>query len=211
MRTVAYSTLLTHIYRTSTTHTAFDITSIAFIGSFAKDAPIFLSLVSGTSMSDFYLRQASWSAFLLDNIMYPLIAFCARPSSGTSVNINIDFTVTSLNVGNAWNSATDKFTAPQSGIYVFRVNIGAVSGYSSHATVQVNNVAQQSVGIWSNNHNGNDQTGKTFALSLTAGNTVSIDAGGSIYSDDFFITSFAGFLYEPLEWSQVHLVGPSVK
>ena len=46
--------------------------------------------------------------------------------------------------------------------------------------------------------------GKTFALSLAAGNTVkwSFAMTGSqsylMYSDNYYMTSFAGFLYEPI-------------
>ena len=68
------------------------MTSVAFIGTFTKDTPVYLYLSQGATRSD-SLRQTSWSAFLIDNLMYPLIIFCTRPTqnvlqpTGKSISI----------------------------------------------------------------------------------------------------------------------------
>ena len=180
------------------------MTSVSFIGTFTQRTPIYLYVSQGTTSSD-SLRQTSWSAFLLDYLMYPLIAFCARPPAGTVTNTNskIDFTVTSLNVGNAWNSTTDTLIAPRTGVYVFSLSFAVERGQKYSVWVQVNNGNVQRVLIADSYHNGYIMAGKTLALSLSAGDTVALIGNGQSYSDNFYTMSFAGFLYEPLNSPKV--------
>ena len=199
MRT-STSLLITHVYHTSTIHDGFDMTSVAFIGTFTKDTPIYLYVSNGTTRSD-SLRQTSWSAFLLDNLMYPLIAFCVRPQAGiiSDEKPKVDFSVTNFNFGNAWNSTTDTFTTPRDGVYVFSVSFSTTAATRAGVVVYVNNVINQRMFIVSTNHNGYIMAGKTFAIVLTAGDLVFLESNnGLLYSDNYYVMSFAGFLYEPL-------------
>ena len=181
------------------------MTSVAFMGTFTKDTPIYLYVSNGTTRSD-SLRQTSWSAFLLDNLVYPLIAFCVRPPAGliAKTNSKYDFSVINFNVGYAWNSTTEKFTAPRAGVYVFSVSFSRPAGTGERVDVYVNNAIMQRIFIYSNNHNGYFMTGKTLACLLSAGDIVYLDfLSEQLYSDDYYITSFAGFLYEPLHSQKV--------
>ena len=202
MRT-STSILITHIYQTSTIHDNSDMTSVAFMGTFTKDTPIYLYVSSGTTTSD-SLRQTSWSGFLLDNLMYPLIAFCVRPPSGLIIrkNYKLNFNVTNFNIGNAWNRRTNTFIAPCAGVYVFSVSFSVPSGTNNGVYVYVNSAIHQRVLITSTLHNGFIMTGKTFAIDFSAGETVYLDShrptNNQLYSDNYYIMSFAGFLYEPL-------------
>ena len=154
MRT-STSILITHVYHTSTIHDNYDMTSVAFIGTVTKNTPIYLYVSTGVANSD-SLRQTSWSAVLLDNFVYPLIAFCVRPSAGitTQNGAKIDFSITNLNIGNAWNSTTDTFTAPRAGVYVFSVSFSASATTASGVLVHVNGQPDYRIMLYSSNHNG---------------------------------------------------------
>ena len=65
---------ITCLYYSATSYDNFDTTSVDYIGTLAANVPIYFNVQSGTAGSD-SLRQTSWSAFLLDSIMFPLIAF----------------------------------------------------------------------------------------------------------------------------------------
>ena len=214
MQMIAYSLPIAHVYRTSNFNNGIDTMSVSYIGTFTKDTQIRIYLGSGTSTSD-SLRQTSWSAFLLDNLMYPLIAFCTRPVFGslplTVTDTQINFDTTSVNIGNAWNSASDLFTAPRSGTYVFSFSFAFGPQKFCIVTLYVNSATRKQQLVFSDlNHNGYDMTGTTAVISLATGDTVGLYyAGNNLFSDNLFTTSFAGFLYEPKNgrkviWS-VHL------
>ena len=195
------SGVITQIYQTSTIHNSYEITSLTFMGTFTKNAPLYLYVNLGT------ILKSSWSAFLLDNLMYPLIAFCARPSIGKVMNNNlkIDFEDTNFNIGNAWNSTADVFTAPRTGVYVFSVSFSVIASVREGISVIVRNAEYQRIIIANNNHNGTIMTGKTFALYLSVGDTVYLNVvyNNQLYSDNYYSMSFAGFLYEPLHTHKV--------
>ena len=205
MRTSS-SVLITRLYQTSTIHNGYDMTSVAFIGTLTKDSPIYLYINTGATTSD-SLRQTSWSAFLLDNLVDPLIAFCVHPPAGliTAKNSTLEFSVTTFNIGNAWNNATNTFTAPRAGVYIFRVSFSVTATNSNGVKIIVKNTLYQRIFLFCTNHNGNMMTEKTFALLLSVGDTIYLDAyyaNNSLYSDNY-VTSFAGFLYEPLNSHKV--------
>ena len=214
MQMKAYSSTIAHIYRTSNSNNGIDTMSVSYIGTFTKDTQILLNLGSGTSTSN-SLRQTSWSAFLLDNLMYPLIVFCTRPVSNTAplviTDTKINFGTATVNIGNAWNSASDLFTAPRSGTYVFSFSFAFGKGKFCGVFLYVNSTTRKQQLVFSDfNHNGYDMTGTTAIISLATGDTVGLYyLGNDLYNDNLFTTSFAGFLYEPkngrkVVWS-VHL------
>ena len=195
------SGVITQIYQASTIHNNFDMTSFVFMGTFTKNAPLYLYVNSGTT------TQTSWSAFLLDNLMYPLIAFCARPPTGKVMNNNLKivFADTNFNIGNAWNSTADLFTAQRTGVYVFSVSFSVIASVREGISVIVRNAEYQRIFIASDNHNGYIMTGKTFALYLSVGDTVYLNLvyNNQLYSSTYYSMSFAGFLYEPLHTHKV--------
>ena len=203
MTTPSSSTLITHINRTSTIHDNYDMTSLAYVGTFTKNTSIYLSLTAGTTRSD-SLRQSSWSAFLLDNLMYPLIVFSTRQMAGIKSAGLIDFDAIIVNIGSAWDLTTDRFTAPQAGVYVFSLSFGITSSQYGAVYVVINGMTDyQRLGIYASNHNGTDQTSMTFALALLSNDTVQLRCQNKIYTDDYSMVTFAGFLYEPLNGYKV--------
>ena len=191
------------VYRMSTSHNGFDMMSRDFIYSLTKGQNVYLEPSSGNPTSD-GLKQTSWSAFLLDNLMYPKIAFCVSATLPTQSS-KIDFDVINVNAGNAWNTATDLFTAPRTGVYVFSLNCGAGNGQFNQVSVYINNVQRNGLYLGSTTHNGYDMISRMVVVSLTAGDTVfaGLDLGNLWNDGNVHSTSFAGFLYEPLDGRKV--------
>ena len=143
------SILITHLYRNSTIHDNYDMTSVAFLGTFTKNTPIYLYVSNGTTKSD-SLRQTSWSAFLLDNLMYPLIAFRVRPPAGliTRQNSKLSFDDTNFNVGNAWSNTANIFSAPRAGVYIFSVSFLVTASANNDVVVYINSAINQQIYIY---------------------------------------------------------------
>ena len=200
---IVFGTVAPCVYRMSNSHNGFDMISRDFIYSLTKGQEVYIYPVEGNPKSN-GLRQTSWSAFLLDNLMYPKIAFCVSSTSLSSSG-KIDYTKISVNEGNAWNIATDLFTAPRSGIYVFSLNCGAQLMQGYVVLVYINNLKQYGLILGSGTHNGNDMTSRMVVTSLTAGDTVyvSLESGVIWNEGNVYSTSFAGFLYEPLDGRKV--------
>ena len=196
------NTLNFGIYRTSTSHNGIDTTSRDFISSLKQGAQINLNLQQGTANAG-TRRRVSWSAFLLDNIMYPLVTFCVgRDNSLSSTGWGTFNKIITQN-GNAWNTSTNTFTAPRNGSYVFSLSCGIESGQFYQVYVIVNDVVSYGLYFTSTSHNGIDTASRTFATSLVAGDRVDVWFLDNIpYSDSNYLTSFAGFLYEPINSSR---------
>ena len=192
-----------NILFTTTNNDGWDTTSRDVIYYSTQATQILLDLKGGASASNSFL-QTSWSAFLLDNVMSPVIAFCTSRSSKTTLLGKIDYTTTLVNAENSWNLAADTFTAPQSGIYVFSVSCGVLAGETYDLLISFSSGLTYEMINKDIVHNGIETVSRSFAVSLSAGDTVYtrlID--GYAYSDDSYQTSFAGFLYEPLNGRKV--------
>ena len=191
------------IYRQTTSHNGWETTSRDVIYTFTQGTQVLLNLNEGSSTSDL-LKQTSWSSFLLDNVMSPVIAFCAGRSYALTSTGKVDYTNTLVNVGNAWNPTIDTFIAPRSGIYVFSVSYGVQASQSCNLLIYVNDVMAYEMINTDTVHNGYDTLSRTFAVSLLVNNTVyAFLNNGVMYSDNAYQTSFAGFLYEPLNERKV--------
>ena len=191
------------IFRTTSNNNGWDTTSRDVIYTFTQGTQIFLDLNDGSSASEL-LKQTSWSAFLLDNVMSPVIAFCAGRNSGTTSTGKVDYTNTLVNVGNAWDLTRDIFTAPRNGIYVFSVSCGLLAHKEVELLIYINSISMFNLLAKDTTHNGTDTVSRTFAVSLSAGNTVYTSlANGGMYSDLANQISFAGFLYEPLNGRKI--------
>ena len=197
------NSLAVDLYRSSTVHNGQDIISRDFIFTLAQGSRVYLNLMAGTAVSD-AMKQTSWSAFLLDDLMYPVITFFVGLNSSSSTAGKIDFTSTIVNVGNAWDSQMDMFTAPQNGIYVFSLSCGAVSGQAYDVLIFINNIISHEMTITKISHSGEDMASRTIAVQLAAGDIVDLRLQwGSLFSSGGLETSFAGFLYEPVNGQKV--------
>ena len=202
------SNFVANISRTSTNHDDQDLLSRDFISYLHQGSQVRVNLIEGTGYTA-DMKQVLWSAFLLDNLMCPLVAFCVgRTTSYTQTGL-INFTASFINVGYAFNITTNTFTAPSNGIYVFSLSCGAESGQPYIVLLCINTTTDKSPTCYglvknSTSHNGIDTSSRTFAISLATGDKAYVSLNkGRLFSDGGYQTSFAGFLYEPLNGRKV--------
>ena len=197
------SQTLGQIDHTSSFHDGIDLSSAAFMFKLNKNDTISLYLNLGSAR-----MRSSWSAFLLDDLMFPLIKFVAQIPDGVYTEIGkIAFGSASVNFGGAWNSLTSIFTAPRGGTYIFNFNV-QTQIENSYVGIYVNNVNDIHQKVYllcgcSCTVNGYDTTSKTFVLLLNANHTVYAYSYNQLYNNGMLATSFAGFLYEPLDGRKV--------
>ena len=197
------------INRTAASQTGWYTFSRDFIYTLFQGDQVYLDLNQGFAVSD-SLRQTSWSAFLLDDLMYPLIVFSASRTSGLPAKGKIDYTATLTNLGNAWNSTVDMFTAQRDGVYVFSLSCDIPGGLTYITCLYINGSPSYSLAVEYTTPNGNYISSRTFAVSLVANDTVYVYLNSynehnniNISSNAAFETSFAGFLFEPLSGPKV--------
>ena len=166
----------------------------------SRDKIINLTLYQQLTVSSTYPTYAnttigsSWGAFLLDNLMSTLVAFevCSTKLTGNGA-----FDAIVYNYGNAWNNATQSFTAPVTGIYYFSLSLGVPATTKVWNRFEIGYTDYCDIEIYSILHDGLDVISRGCLLSLNAGNILDITwfytNGDSSYSQ----TSFRGFLYSP--------------
>ena len=147
-----------------------------------------------------YTMGSSWGAFLLDHLLSSYIAFEVYKSSAQPQQ---SFYQAVFNYGNAWNNATQLFTAPQSGIYYFSISVGVPANTKEWNAVSLQGVYACSLEIYSMNHNGPDIISRGCLLQLTLGQSLSIAWDSSPVDISYSQTSFRGFLYSPVSGVQV--------
>ena len=165
-----------------------------------------LNLITFSNSSAIY-----WSAFRIDNLVYPLIAFrVVRTTSLTSMG-QITFDMVLLNEGNAWNITGDKFMAPYDGIYLFsfsggiRYQQGAVL-YLARNTATLMRAPGAYGDIF---QSGVDMVSKTCLLNLNATDLIHLNLiqRSFLYSDSTYRPiTFSGFYYNPIRSPQVGLM-----
>ena len=164
-----------------------------------------LNLITFSNSSAIY-----WSAFRIDNLVYPLVAFrVVRTTSLTSMR-QITFDMVLLNEGNAWNISESKFLAPYDGIYLFsfsggiRYRKGAVL-YLTRNTTELMMATGAYGDIF---QSGVDLVSKTCLLNLNATDLIHLKLVQRpfLYSDSTYRPiTFSGFYYNPIRSPQVGL------
>ena len=197
-----------NVFRNSTSHNDQDLLSRDFIYILPQGSVITMNLVTGIGYSA-DMKQVLWSVFLLDNLMCSLVAFCVGIATSYTQTGLINFSTSFVNVGYAFNITTNTFTAPSNGIYVFSLSCGAESGQPYIVLLCTNTTTDKSPNCYglvknSTSHNGRDMSSRTFAISLVTGDKAYVSLNkGRLFSDEGIQTSFAGFLYEPLNGRKV--------
>jgi hypothetical protein len=174
---------------------------------------------TGYASSSSVFDIPTWVAFRLDNYFSPLVAFsvaCSSRIGGESLNIAVPFDIEFVDTANAWSSTTKQFTAPQTGIYVFKFSGGVIfdTTYLMGLFVDGSVKAAIETGIakfLANSSTALDVVGTTAMLPVSAGSAVTVMlirfTGYDlqpVYSDPVnLLTTFSGFMYSPYIAQQV--------
>ena len=176
-----------------------------------------LSLSSDTNLfSDNYL-QTSFAGFLINSIVYPIVAFSfglsTSFSSGQLIDTNIPYDIINIDSHSGWDKSRNIYNVQITGLYVTSFSMAVVVNYSSSVMLRVNQktVAELHLGLYDNTENGIEILSKTVILKLKAMDNLAavLDKNfGGIYSDFRCPTSMKGFLYKtyrtkPISWRVV--------
>ena len=162
-----------------------------------------LNLIASTNTSATF-----WSAYRIDNLFCPLIAFRVVRSTPLTTQSLITFDTVLVNEGNAWNSVVNDFVAPAGGIYMFsfsggiRFQMGIVLNLFCNGVM----IRRAGGGYGDVFASGYDTLSRTALLSLKASDVVNLTLSQKsyLYSDSTnFQISFSGFYYSPVSRQQV--------
>ena len=161
-----------------------------------------LNLVAFTNSSAIY-----WSAFRIDNLFCPLIAFRVVRTTSMTTMSKVTFDVVLFNEGNVWNASANIVFIPYDGIYMFSFSGGI--RYRSGVSLNLNcngAVIRRAPGTYDAFDSGVDMVSKTAVLSLTTANVIHISyyQKSFLYSDTTYRpVTFSGFYYNPIHKQQV--------
>ena len=105
-----------------------------------------IDLLAGTQLSflsNYPSQSLQWTSFRLDNIMSHLYAFQVTESSATICCGQVTYDLVFLNIGSAWNIASNSFIAPTNGQYFISMSAGCFANQVFNLNFIVNgNVIQ---------------------------------------------------------------------
>ena len=161
-----------------------------------------------TVISQYKTLGVYLSAFRLDNIINPLVAFSVACSASVTSTSQIVYDRIIENIGDGWNSSVSKFIAPYSGVYFFSWSCGITSTNFSNCRLfrNGNSVRFQQTGMRLYVQTGVDLMSMSFLLNLTTSNAVHVEVtvAPPAYSDPINLqNTFSGFYYSPKSRQQV--------
>ena len=148
------------------------------------------------------------SAFRLDNIMKPLVAFSVACSSSVTSLTQIVYDRVFENIGNGWDTTVSKFYAPFSGIYFFSWSCGISSTNLSICRLFKNgfSIRGMQAGLRLYVQSDVDLMSASYLLNLAANNSLHLEVINAppAYSDSTnWQITFSGFHYSPSSGQQV--------
>ena len=185
------------IIKTRYSHPGLDVTSRDNLLSLKKGQK--LSVSSTFQLHSDELKQTSWIGLRLDSIMSPFVAFSLAHTKPNNPFNYIPFDTIFVDTHFAWDSKTHSYIIPFTGLYFL----------SFHATTNTSTFGPYYVALYvttsklTSSFQMNQDNGKligsvTISTSLLRflqeGDTLKL-AGGNLYCDNTYQTSFAGFLY----------------
>lgn len=150
--------------------------------------------------------QLFWSAFRLDTLFSPLIAFfVARGSPKSGSPSLFQYPQVFVNEGGAWNASVNAFIAPYNGTYFFSISGGVKAPNTPQFQLQVNNVPIGRQQFGGSMQAGLDLSTRSVLVQLNASDSVNVYLSGqNVYSDTVSLaSSFSGFYYSPVNCYQV--------
>ena len=170
-----------------------------------------IQLEAGEQMNCFSNSSLNtfWSGFRLDSLMKPLIAFyVGRTTPWTTFNTAVMYDRIFFNVGNGWNSTSNRFIAPRNGTYYFSLSFGYKPGSSPNFQIFINVTSKlfSAIGVSSTMTTGIGIAAKSYMITMARYDRLEVRTGGGpLYSDaNNFQMALVGFLYSPVEGSLVN-------
>ena len=163
-----------------------------------------MNCFSNSSLSTF------WSGFRLDSLMKPLVAFyVGRTTSWATSNTAVVYDRIMVNMGNGWNSVSNRFIAPFTGTYYFSLSFGYEAGSSPNFQVVINGALKlyAIVGVGNAITNGIGIAAKSYMVTMAKDDYLEVRTGSvKSYSDEINLQmTLGGFLYSPVKESLVNL------
>ena len=176
-----------------------------------------IDLHAGTQLSflsNYPSQSLQWTAFRLGNILSQLFAFQVAKSSTAFCCGLITYDLVFLNIGSAWNIASNLFIAPRSGQYFFSICAGFFSNQLVDLSfiVNGNNVKQITQnGAASKITSGMDFHSASKLLQLNTGDSLKTTFiypnNANLYSELANLQiSLTGFYYSPTINSPVSVI-----
>ena len=149
-----------------------------------------------------------WSAFRIDNLFCPLVAFRVVRTIPVTLRVQITFDIILVNEGNAWNASTNEFIVPYDGIYLFSFSGGIRFQKAPYIELYVSEtlVRRATGGLSQYFNSGVDILSKTCVLSLEAKDRVlvALNINNYLHSDPTnYQIAFTGFFYSLATKQQV--------
>ena len=134
--------------------------------------------------------------------MKPLVAFyVGRTTSWSTPSTAVGYDRIFFNMGNGWNSTSNRFIAPRNGTYYFSLSFGYKPGNLPNFQILLNGTMKLSlnVGVVKGITTGIGIVAKSYMVSMGRYDYLEVRTGAQFYSDgtNFQIT-LGGFLYSPV-------------
>ena len=182
------------------THRSYDgelVTSRNDIQYLNEGQVIYMS--SGYTLYSDSLLQTTWSGINLNDIMKSTVIIRgARTSPYTLNGSTIPLENLQINIGQIWDSCTNRVVVPQTGYYFLSWSSASLPNTVHRVRLLVNGECLGKTMIYGGYYDGNDVSSQTLILKLNASDVVTLHLyDGSVYSDSNYQTSLIAFLYEP--------------
>lgn len=151
--------------------------------------------------------QPYFSGFRADKLFSPFVGFSVASTNKQTTLGPVTFNKVLLDIsGGAWSSATNAFTVPQTGVYVFSMSAGVPKNSNTAVYLYVN--GQKRAVTTTNIKNilttdNVDFVSGLHVASLNSGDQVNVIAENTYSDDQSLQTAFSGFLYNPVHGRQV--------
>ena len=141
-----------------------------------------------------------------ETMVHRLVAFSVARHDTLSGSANpLPFDEIIYNSGFYFNTVSNIFTAPSSGVYYFCFSVGLEPRGTARLTLYKNDEPFVNILRESTTHTGTDTIGRSVMMELNEDDTVHIGnpLGYTARSSELKETSFCGFKYEPKHGNQV--------
>ena len=150
--------------------------------------------------------QITWTLWFLGLAFRSQINFMVGRTTSFALSTDpIPFDSVIMNDGNGWNSATNEYIVPKSGVYSLTLTTACSAGKDNYSKMHVNNQLKAHLYCDNINHADLMTANKGWINQLNAGDRVHVTSdkykGASffdVYSDSTLQASISGFLYDPI-------------